>query len=141
MAEFDSSEKLPTTAFAIDPALLTLSNNAQVPSPSLEPAGAPAALPPSSVTVTRPELDPTCNVTGLINTSREEYVTQLYVSHLSLSLTIELTHIHFRLTIKQKALLQDRGRELGMKLPRPTTLDRLRSTLQNYWYDFNFNSQ
>jgi len=107
MAEFDSSEKLPTTAFAIDPALLALSNIAEVPSPSLEPARAPAALPPSSVTATRPELDPTRDATGLINASREEYATQLYVSHLSLSLRPKLMRIHFRLTIKRKAPLQD----------------------------------
>lgn len=88
MAEFDSSEKLPTTACAIDPALLTLSNNTQVPSPSLEPARAPAALPPSSVIATRPELDPTRDATGLINASREEYATKLYViSAFSLSKT------------------------------------------------------
>jgi len=134
MAKFDSSERLPTTSFAIDLALLALSNGAQVPSASLEPAQAPATLLPSSVTATCPDLDPTHDATGLINASCEEYTTQLYVSRISLSVRLKLTCIHFRHTIKRKAPLQDRCRELGLKLPTPTTLDRLRCTLQNYWY-------
>jgi hypothetical protein len=94
MTELDSSEKLPTTDISIDPALLALSNNSQVPSPSLDPAQAPAAPPPSSVTATRPELEPTRDASGLINTTREEYANKLCVPDLSpQSENFELTHI------------------------------------------------
>jgi len=82
MANLDSSERLPTSDFPIDPALLTLSNSVQVPSPSLDPAQVPAAPPPSNATATRSELEPTRDASGLITTTREEYADKLCVSDL-----------------------------------------------------------
>ena len=132
MTEFDSSEKLPTASdftFQIDPAApLPPSGSAQVPSPSL----APTLL--SNVTATRLRLEPTRDAAGLINETRQDYATQLYVLS-SPSLYIFNPNL-FRLGVKRKAPLQDHCRQLQLKVGSRATLTELRDALQNHWYVF-----